>query len=246
MIADILYEDEKVKWFVFGREPAKPDYVIDTNEYLVISEGRGLLMDPGGTEIFPDVVAAIADHIAVENIDYIFGSHQDPDILSSLALWLGVCPNAKVYVPRLWIGFITHFGCDASQIVGIPDDGMSLTLGSRHRLDFIPAHYLHSSGNHHLYDPTAQVLFSGDVGAALMPDNDTSLYVEDFQKHIGYMQGFHQRWMPSNRARDVWLERVRPLGIKQMCPQHGAIFKDAQVKQFMDWFARLELGLAAA
>ena len=39
------------------------------------------------------------------------------------------------------------------------------------RLRFVPAHYLHSSGNFNVYDPQARVLFSGDIGAALGDDD---------------------------------------------------------------------------
>ena len=38
-----------------------------------------------------------------------------------------------------------------------------------HKLELIPAHYLHASANFHVYDPEAKVFFSGDVGAALLP-----------------------------------------------------------------------------
>lgn len=246
MLSQVIYKDKNVQWVVFGRDPAKPDYVIDTNEYLIISGGKGLLMDPGGTEIFPEVITAISDYLPVENIEVIFGSHQDPDILSSLALWLGVCPQAKIYVPWVWTGFITHFGCDKSQMIGVPDDGCSIELAGGHKVELVPAHYLHSSGNLHLYDPTAKILFSGDIGAALLPEDANQMFVEDFEQHTKYMEMFHRRWMPSNRARDVWVERVRRLDIEMMCPQHGGIFRRDDVQKFLDWFSGLELGSATA
>lgn len=239
-----LFADESTRWVVFGRDPAKPGDVIDTNEYLLVSDGSGVLMDPGGTEIFPDVVSAVSDYLPIEKIGVIFGSHQDPDILSSLSLWMNVCPAARVYVPSIWTGFITHFGCSASQLTAVPDQGMTLSLSPRHSIEFVPAHYLHSSGNLHLYDPRAKVLFSGDVGAALLPPGADGLFVEDFDRHIQYMEGFHRRWMPSERARDAWIARVTRLDIDYLCPQHGAIFRRADVPRFLDWFAGLSLGSA--
>lgn len=238
--------DAANKWIVFGRDPDKPDYVIDTNEYMIISEGNALIMDPGGTEIFPEVIAAITQYVSVESVKVIFGSHQDPDILSSLSLWLSLCPEAKVYVPWTWTSFITHFGCNMSQMVAVPDEGDVIELSSKCRLRIIPAHYLHASGNIHLYDPQTKIYFSGDVGAALLPEENTNMFVEDFDEHVKYMEGFHRRWMPSNRARDHWLARVRKLDIDMLCPQHGAIFRGEQVTQFFDWFASLELGSVTA
>lgn len=244
MLSQVIYQDDDVKWIVFGRDTAKPDYVIDTNEYLIISGGKGVLMDPGGTEIFPDVITAVSDYLPVENIEIIFGSHQDPDILSSLALWLGVCPNAKVYVPWVWTGFITHFGCDKSQLIGVPDEGITIDVHGRHKIELVPAHYLHSSGNLHLYDPTAKILFSGDMGAALLPESSNQLFVENFDEHVKYMEMFHRRWMPSNRARDVWVERVRKMDVDMLCPQHGAIFRGENVNKFLNWISDLKLGAA--
>jgi len=246
MKAHKLTENHNHEWIVLGRDPDKPDYVIDTNEYLIISDGNALLMDPGGTEIFPEVVTAVTQHTPIESIKVIFGSHQDPDILSSLSLWLSLCPEAKVYVPWTWPSFITHFGCNMEQIISVPDEGATIELSRSCRLEVVPANYLHASGNIHLYDPDTKVYFSGDVGAALLPGNAAGMFVEDFASHIQYMEGFHKRWMPSNRARDHWLARVRRMDIKMLCPQHGAIFKDEQVHQFFDWFASLELGSAIA
>lgn len=244
MLSRVIFENEHVKWVVFGRDPEKKEDVIDTNEYLILSNGKALLMDPGGTEIFPEVVTAISDYVAVEDIEVIFGSHQDPDILSSLALWLGICPTTKIYVPWVWTGFITHFGCDKTQMVAVPDEGCEILLGGQHKVELVPAHYLHSSGNLHLYDAEAKILFSGDVGAALLPEGEEQLFVEDFDKHIKFMEGFHKRWMPSNRARDNWVERVRKLDIEMLCPQHGSIFRGEDVTRFLDWFMTLELGSA--
>jgi flavorubredoxin len=53
----------------------------------------------------------------------------------------------------------------------------------------------------------------------------------------------HQRWMPSNKAKNDWVQRVRKLDIDMMCPQHGRIFKGDNVKRFLDWFEALEVGL---
>lgn len=245
MKAEVLFQGDGYQFIVFGRDPSKSSDVIDTNEYLVVNQGRGLLMDPGGTEIFPEVVNSISEYVDISQIDAIFGSHQDPDILSSLALWLAVCPDAKIHVPWLWTGFITHFGCTYQNMVPVKDEGGTIDLAG-HELQLIPAHYLHSSGNLHLYDPSSKILFSGDVGAALLPADQTGLFVEDFDQHVQYMEGFHKRWMPSGQARDHWLARVRAMDIEMLCPQHGAIFRGDDVHRFFDWFESLELGVATA
>ncbi|MFQ5557650.1 MAG: MBL fold metallo-hydrolase, partial [Acidimicrobiales bacterium] len=111
-------------------------------------------------------------------------------------------------------------------------------------LQLVPCHYVHASGHFCLYDPTARILFSSDIGAALLPPDDERVFVEDFDAHLEHMTAFHQRWMPSNRAKNDWVNRVRTLDIDMMCPQHGAVFTGEDVQRFLEWFAALEVGQA--
>jgi flavorubredoxin len=93
-----------------------------------------------------------------------------------------------------------------------------------------------------LYDAKARIYFSGDVGAALLPPEMNGLYVTDFDRHIRHAEGFHRRWMGSNEAKLSWCERVSRLAIDQLCPQHGAIYRGADVQRFINWFAELPVG----
>jgi len=110
-------------------------------------------------------------------------------------------------------------------------------------LQAVPAHYLHSSGNFNLYDKIAKVLFSGDVGAALLPAGEDGLFVENFDRHIRHAEGFHRRWMGSNEAKRRWCERVSKMDIDMLCPQHGAIYRGADVQRFINWFDELQVGI---
>lgn len=237
-----LYRNKQHCWFMLGRDASKPDNIIDTNQYLVLNQQQALLLDPGGIELFAPMLEALVKIVPLEQVQQMFASHQDPDIISSLGLWDQVLQNAKLYSPWLWEGFIRHFGMERTQFVPIPDEGMAIDLAGL-SLRAVPAHYLHSSGNFHLYDPVAKILFSGDIGAALEPV-DAPVFVDDFQSHIKHMQYFHQRWMPSEHAKHVWLRHVRQLDIEMMCPQHGRIFSGQAVQQFFDWFEQLPVGIA--
>ena len=68
------------------------------------------------------------------------------------------------------------------------------------------------------------------------------MFVDNFDEHIPKMKMFHQRWMPSNRAKNDWVNRVRHLDIEILAPQHGRIYKGDDVKRFLDWFEALEVG----
>ncbi|MEX0298291.1 MAG: MBL fold metallo-hydrolase [Kordiimonas sp.] len=242
MKATTIYEKGDHKWVIFGRDPDRKHNIIDTNQHMMMSGGDAILMDPGGIELFAPMLAAVVHHVPIERIKQLFASHQDPDIISSLGLWDQVLDNTKLYAPWLWEGFIRHFGCEQIEYVGIPDEGMEVTVGNR-RLQLVPAHYLHASGNYSVYDPAAKILMSGDIGAALL-DDGASMFVEDFDQHTRYMKKFHQRWMPSNKAKLIWIERVRTLDVEMMSPQHGAIFRGDDVIRFLDWFEALDVGSA--
>lgn len=230
------------RWVAVTRDPARPQHLIDTNEYLIVKADRAALLDPGGQEIFPAVFGAVTREIHVDQLDFLFASHQDPDIASSLPLWLTFRPDLRCYLSWLWQGFLPHFGGGKETFVSIPDEGMEVRLGGL-RLRFIPAHYLHSAGNFNVYDPAARILFTGDLGAALLP-LDAGLFVTDFAAHVPHMEPFHRRWMPSNEAKNAWVDQVARLEVDMLCPQHGAILQGADVPRFLEWLRGLDVGVA--
>jgi flavorubredoxin len=247
MKAAKVFENKDHRWWILHDQ--QENRVIDSNVYVMESKGQAMLFDPGGFEIFPQVFAALVEAVQPASIQAAFVSHQDPDIASSLPLWHACNPSMQWYIPSLWEGFIRHYGALDAPFRKIPDGGEDILLGGR-RLELIPAHYLHASANFHVYDPEAKILFSGDVGAALLPAGHGA-WVDRrdpdgkaFAQHIDKARYFHQRWMPSERAKKHWLERVRKLEIDYLCPQHGAIYSGLQVQRFLDWFAELPVGIA--
>jgi len=227
---------------MFGRDENKPEKIIDTNQYMVRTANRCLLIDPGGVELFAPMLAAVLHYAPVDQITDLFASHQDPDIISSLGLWDQALPDAKLHASALWEGFLRHFGCESIEYVPIADNGGIISLDGV-ELQVIPAHYMHSAANFNIYDPQAKILMSGDIGAAL-EEAGAPMYVDNFDAHVEKMRFFHQRWMPSNQAKRVWIDRVRELDIDILAPQHGRMFKGDDVKRFLDWFEGLQVGIA--
>ena len=152
-------------WVLYDQEERR---VIDSNVYIVESNGQSAILDPGGFEIFPQVLAAVAEVVPPTSVGKAFVSHQDPDIASSLPLWNACNGKVQWHIPSLWEGFIRHYGALDAELICTPDEGGEMIVGG-HKLEIIPAHYLHASANFHVYDPEAKVLFSGDVGTALLP-----------------------------------------------------------------------------
>ena len=242
MKTEVLFEEGEHRWLVLGRDLERRDDVIDTNQYAVLTGDGTILIDPGGIEIFPRMLSELMRFVPIDDIKVLFGSHQDPDIISSLSMWLDLCPDARFYTSWMWKSFVAHFRIgSALEAEEIPDEGMSIPIGPNVSVDAIPAHYCHSSGNFSIWDDRAKILFSGDLGAALLPDRNSSLFVDDFDDHIKYMEAFHRRWMPANRPLRSWVRRVRALEPSMICPQHGSIFRGENVSRFLEWLENLDV-----
>jgi len=216
--------------------------MVQANQHLVVHGRSGLLLDPGGFKLHARVMSEVSACLGSGALRYLFLSHQDPDIIGALNEWL-LRTDADAYASRLWKRFIPHIGIDSlvvERLKGIPDEGMVFDLEGA-KLLVLPAHFLHSCGNFHLYDPRSKILYSGDVGGAM---DAGYREVSDFDGHVALMEGFHRRYMASNRALRAWVRMVRGLDVEVIAPQHGALFRGrGMVDRFLDWCEELACGV---
>ena len=216
--------------------------MVQANQHVIVDHKEGIVLDPGGHKVYSGLFPQIASLLPIDGLKHIFFSHQDPDIIAAANGWLMVT-NAQAHLSELWMRFIPHFGVDKlilERIKPIPDAGEILTLGQGN-LKIIPAHFLHSAGNFQVYDPLSKILYSGDLGASLGQTYD---FVEDFDTHINFMEGFHQRYLPTGKALKMWARMARSLDIETIAPQHGAILAGKElVNRFIDWIDHLSCGL---
>ena len=217
---------------------------IQANQYLIIHKGKGMLLDPGGNRMFSSLIAEISSFLPPQKLEYILLSHQDPDVGAGLNGFL-LTTEAKVCFPSLWLRFIPSF-CTKSfaegRVLPIPDEGMRLDLNGA-EIILLPAHFLHSAGNIQVYDAVSKTLFTGDLGASLLPPDNQYHTVTDFEAHLQYMEGFHRRYMPSEKICRQWARMVWNIDVERIAPQHGAMFEGkAMVKRFIDWIATLQCG----
>lgn len=215
---------------------------VQANQHVVIDGKSAMILDPGGHKVYSKVLAATTGLLGQARLETLFLSHQDPDIVAAVNGWL-MTTDAKAYVSALWTRFVPHFGLDRlveSRLLPIPDEGMDLPLGAT-KMKVVPAHFLHSPGNHQLYDPVSKILYSGDLGASIGPEYRE---VTDFDAHIPSMLGFHRRYMASSAAMRAWAKKARALDIDVIAPQHGALFKGKpMVERFIAWCESLECGV---
>lgn len=224
---------------------------IQANQFLIIDQNKAALIDPGGDLTYTPLNIEIGKRVKLSELQYIFASHQDPDIIASLPRWMMHTP-CRVITSKLWSRFLPHLastfmtqqycGDMEDRIIALPDAGGAIHFG-RNKILALPAHFLHSVGNFQFYDPVSKILFSGDMGASLIEDH-ADKPVTDFAEHVQHMRGFHQRYMGSKKACRLWANMVRQLDVEMMVPQHGSPFVGtAMINQFLDWISDLECGI---
>lgn len=224
---------------------------IQSNQFLIIDGDHEALLDPGGELTFVPLTMAISRHTKVKELDLILASHQDPDIIASIGHWVQRT-NAKIVVSKLWSRFVPHLSSNFSQkemgrdifkrLVELPDEGARIRLGDS-IISAVPGHFLHSVGNFQFYDHTSKILFSGDMGASVVDDHPDQA-VDDFDRHVQHMAGFHRRYMVSNKVCRLWANMVRDMDVEMMVPQHGRYFKGKEsINKFLDWISNLECGI---
>lgn len=221
---------------------------VQANQFLIVSDGEGALIDPAGNMTYNALFLAIQKYFPPTALKSIFASHQDPDIVASLNRWLSGTP-ATLYVSSLWARFVPHF-CTLNRaegrIAGIPDEGLKIPLRDT-TIHAVPAHFLHAEGNFQFYDSKSKILFSGDMGASLVKPSAITQPIttaQEFKAHLPAMEGFHRRYMVSNKVCRYWASMVRGMDLSMMVPQHGRYFvgKEA-IGAFLGWIERLECGV---
>jgi flavorubredoxin len=243
----VLYDDGKHKFYLledYGRGE-----MVQSNVYLVVDNNKGMLVDPGGHKLFKPLFSDIAQLIGIQNLEYIFLSHQDPDIVAGINGWL-MTSNALALISKLWLRFIPHYGLDryvVDRLKGLEDEGGILRLGESD-IFIIPAHFMHSPGNFNFYDPVSKILFSGDMffsfGMPYMFVNPG----DDIEKHLKeYVEPYVKRFMGGKQVFKPYAKMLREIdeifGIEIIAPQHGAIIKGHDnVRKTIEWVENLEAG----
>lgn len=244
----VLYDNGEHKCVAFN--DLVQGEAIQSNQFLIVSGGEGMLLDPGGNLTYKELLAEMASYFLPSHLRYVFASHEDPDIVASANGWL-LITDAKILIAEEWTRFLPHFcskGATSGRVTPIPWEGMTLPLGSEALL-IIPAHYLHAVGNFQIYDPVSRILFSGDVGANLVNAKEASRSIEtvaEFEHWLDAhgMNAFHRHYMSGNRACRVWVKKIRELEVEWIVPQHGASFRGREVvARFLDWFENLSCGI---
>ena len=239
-----LYRDQNHACLMFTDLIEEDGQAIQANQFLIVDDDTGAVLDPGGNLAFNELFMGMRRFFPPQKLSYLLASHADPDIIASLDRWL-TSTDATLVISRIWERFVPHFtkvGKTENRIIAVPDTGAHLPLG-RHNLMLVPAHFMHSEGNFHFYDPVSRILFTGDLGASMTTGPEARVPVTDLQPHIPRMEGFHRRYMVSNKVLRLWVRMARQLDIAMIVPQHGAPILGGAVEEFLSWIEYLACGI---
>ena len=141
-----LFENKEHRFILLNESEPGEEEGVPSNQYLIIHNDKGTLLDPGGFGVMPQVLNELLQYLTPDKIEAIALSHQDPDIVGGLSSWMKLTP-ARIYVSKIWLRFLPHYGISGMRrFVGVADKGESVELDSGLELYFMPAHFLHSPG----------------------------------------------------------------------------------------------------
>jgi flavorubredoxin len=239
-----LYRDSSHVCLMFTDLIEEDEQAVQANQFLIVDNGTGAIIDPGGNLAFNELFLGMTRYFSPQKLSYILASHADPDIIASLDRWL-TSTSAQLVISRVWERFVPHFtkiGKTKHRLIGVPDSGGRLPLGGS-ELWLLPAHFLHSEGNFHFYDSVSRILFTGDLGVSMTSGRRAQVAITDLPPHLPRMEGFHRRYMVSNKVLRLWANMARKLEISMLVPQHGAPLSGAAIGQFFDWIESLACGV---
>ncbi|MGU3625348.1 MBL fold metallo-hydrolase [Comamonas sp. C24C] len=240
-----LYRDKNHICLMFTDLIEEDGQAIQANQFLIVDHGTGAIIDPGGNLAFNELFMGMSRHFPPQKLAYLIASHADPDIIASLDRWMS-STRAQLVISRIWERFAPHFtkvGKTENRVIGVPDAGGRLPLGHS-ELVLLPAHFLHAEGNFHFYDPISKILFTGDLGVSLTTGAEAQKPVTDLGPHIARMEGFHRRYMVSNKILRLWVQMARQLHIDMIVPQHGAPIMGKQaIGDLFNWLEGLQCGI---
>lgn len=220
---------------------------LECNAYLRVYHSEehrfAVLIDPGpprDLHVIGQKVAAVLGSIT--DVDLLFINHQDPDVAFNAVALQKINPRVHIVCSEHTWRLIHLMELEPRRYSAVEQFAratMHLVTGDEVR--FIPTPYCHFRGAVMYYDVSSRVLFSGDLFGGVSKSRELLSTGEPWDG----VDVFHQVYMPSGRAVQQAIARVRQLDPppRFIAPQHGAIFGEDTIEALLDHLEQLPMGL---
>ena len=233
----LLYENNNHKIYWIG---IQEDSAFRCNVYLIEDNDEFIIVDPGSRIYHEQLKENISQITDINNIKGLILCHQDPDVSSSMLDWLKINPEIEIITSQRTNVLLPYYGVKNYNFYNI-NENLEYKFKSGNKLKFIEAPFLHFPGAFTTLDLESNMLFSGDVFAAI--DIDWNLVVNDFEQHINNLNLFHVDYMASNIATKGFARKIENEKIEAILPQHGSIINKENVKDAIEYLKNLKCGL---
>ncbi|NLX50315.1 MAG: FprA family A-type flavoprotein [Methanospirillum sp.] len=196
------------------------------NVFLVQGSEKVALIDSvdSGTEmsLMTNLVKAGA-----ERIDYIVVNHAEQDHTGTLPLLLEMYPEASVVTNKTCKDLLMLFHGIPEERITVVGDRETLSLGDR-TLEFLITPWVHWPDTMLTYLREERVLFSCDFLGSHLATSD--LFVRDTEEWRRAAKRYYAEiMMPFRNSIKGYLEKVRGLAPRMICPSHGPLHDDPEL-----------------
>ena len=194
------------------------------NAYLVEGSEKTALIDTADPELEHVLLAQLED---VKKIDYIISLHTEQDHSGAIPTLLDMYPEARVVCsPKAKELLQDHLHIDEG-VIDAMGDGQSLSLGDR-TFTFIHTPWVHWPDTMLTYLREERVLFSCDFLGSHLATSD--LFVRDTEEWRRAAKRYYAEiMMPFRNSIKGYLEKVRGLAPRMICPSHGPLHDDPEL-----------------
>lgn len=235
--ADHAVEIAPRTWWVGHKLPGDP---FQCHVYLLEQGRDSVLLDPGPRESFPVILDKVRQVVPFDHVRYFLCHHQDPDITSALPQIDTLVQRDDAVIVTDWRAqaLIKHYGLRTPFWLVDAND-WRLPLADR-SLEFVFTPYAHFPGAFCSFDRSTGVLFSSDLFGG---------FTESFQliaRDEGYFEqirSFHEHYIPSREVLDHALDRLEPLPVSLVAPQHGSLVPEDLFRFVVGRLRHMECGL---
>ncbi len=174
-----------------------------------------------------------------EKIDYLIINHMEPDHTSGIVALLARYPDVKIITNKKALPFLKNF-YEVEKNIDLVEDGQTIQLGD-HEFTFYMTPMVHWPESMVAYEEKTKTLFSQDIfggfgtlDGAIFDDQVEfdKYYLDETNRYfINIVGKYAQQAVKA-------LEKLAPLEIKMICPDHGPIWRK-NPKKIMEIYTSL-------